>query len=130
PTLPGGTERLPAGGNALVVLSDDTCQREVATEYVVAMLSPTLIAASTQAISYLPIDTKAKQLLAPFYAAHPDLAALNNLAGSLTPAEQWGGARGAEVSGAATDTVVRIFDGASPDSALDALQKQAESLVK
>ncbi len=130
PTLPGGTERPPAGGNALVVLSDDACQREVATEYVVAMLSPDLIAASTQAISYLPVDTKAQQLLAPFYATHPDLAALNKLAGSVVPAEQWGGARGAEVPNAVNDTVVRIFTGANPDSALDALQKQAEALVR
>lgn len=130
PTLPGGTQHPAAGGNALVVLSDDACQREMATEYVVAMLSPDLIAASTQAISYLPVDTKAATMLAPFYASNPDLAALNKLAGSIVPAEQWGGARGSEVPSAANDTVVRIFGGANPDSAMDALQKQAESLVK
>lgn len=130
PALPGGTLRPVAGGNALVVLSDDTCQKEMATEFVVAMLTPNLIASSVKALSYLPVDTQAAKQLAPFYAANPGLAALNQLVPALQPSEQWGGARGSEVPDAASDTVVRIFGGADPVSSMNALQKQAETLVK
>jgi multiple sugar transport system substrate-binding protein len=130
PTLPGGTRRPVAGGNALVVLSKDACQREVATEYVVAMLSPDLVAKSTEAISYLPVDTAARTALAPFYTANPDLAALNTLIPSLSPPPQWPGARGAEVPDTASDAVVKIFTGASPTSTLNALQKQAQTLTR
>jgi multiple sugar transport system substrate-binding protein len=130
PTLPGGTQHPVAGGNALVVLSSDTCQREMATEYVVAMLSPDLIAKSTQSISYLAIDSKATAELSAFYAANPDLAALNNLIPKLAPAEQWPGARGADVSDAASNAVVKIFTGANPTSTMTSLQKQAETLTK
>lgn len=130
PTLPGGTQHPVAGGNALVVLSKDACQREVATEYVVAMLSPDLVAKSAEAISYLPIDSAARTELAPFYAANPDLAALNSLIPSLSPAPQWPGARGAEVPDTESDAVVKIFTGASPTSTLTALQKQAQTLTR
>ena len=126
PTLPGGEQHPVAGGNALTVLSKDKCQAEVATEFVVSMLAPDVVAASTEAFSYIPVDTEAVSSLGAFYERYPQLEQFNELADSLVGAPVWPGARGGELPTALSDQVVRIMTGADPAATLAAAQQQAE----
>lgn len=130
PTLPGGTQHPVAGGNALTVLSTDPCQREMATELVVSLLSPDVVVASTESLSYIPVDTEAINRLASFYAAYPSLTAFNALVPSLVKAPVWGGARGGELPTALSDQIVRIETGADPVKTLDAAQTEAEEYTR
>jgi multiple sugar transport system substrate-binding protein len=130
PTLPGGSRHPVAGGNGLAVLSTDRCQREMATELVVALLSPDVVAASTEAYSYLPVDTIAVSRLAPFYRKFPELAQFNALVPNLVPAPAWGGVRGGELPEKISDQVLRIMTGADPAATLAAAQREAEALTR
>ncbi|KEZ38059.1 extracellular solute-binding protein [Frankia sp. CeD] len=130
PTLPGGTQHPVAGGNALTVLSTDRCQREMATELVVSLLSPDVVAASTEALSYIPVDTQAVSQLGSFYETYPQLKPFNALIPSLVKAPAWSGARGGEVPSAISDQVQRILKGEDPVRALAAAQSQAVELTR
>jgi multiple sugar transport system substrate-binding protein len=130
PTLPGGTQRPVAGGNGLVVLSKDECQKEMADEFVVALLSPDAIAAAGLSVSFLPVDTAAAAKLAPLYAKYPDLGALNKLVPSLVGPPSWPGARGADVPDTISEAVVRIEKGQDVTKTLTATQKTVESYTK
>jgi multiple sugar transport system substrate-binding protein len=130
PTLPGGSQHPVAGGNALTILSTDTCQRQMATELVVALLSPDVVAASTEALSYLPVDTQAGRQLEPFYREFPELTQFNALAPELVAPPAWRGARGGELPTTISNQVVRIMTGADPAATLAATQRQAETLTQ
>jgi multiple sugar transport system substrate-binding protein len=130
PTLPGGQLTPVAGGNSLVILSAERCQREMATEAVVAMLSPDLLAAGIQATSYLAIDKKAQEILTDFYAKNPDLKALNDLAPKLVPPPTWSGARGSEIPQVTEDEVTAVYGGKDPTAALAELQTKATDLSR
>ncbi|EFC82705.1 extracellular solute-binding protein [Parafrankia sp. EUN1f] len=127
PTLPAGKQAPVARGNALTVLATDRCQREMATELVVSLLAPDVVAASTESLSYLPVDSDALTRLAPFYRQYPQLAAFNELAPSLVAPPSWAGARGPELPQAINNQVVRIMGGADIDQTLAAAQAEAES---
>ncbi|MCM3921485.1 extracellular solute-binding protein [Frankia sp. AiPs1] len=130
PTLPGGTQHPIAGGNALTVLATDRCQREMATELVVSLLSPDVVVASTEALSYIPVDTQAASQLGPFYDTYPQLKPFLALTGSLVKAPAWGGARGGELPTALSDQVVRIVKGEDPAKTLAAAQTEAVELTR
>lgn len=130
PTLPGGKLAPVAGGNSLVVLSADRCQKEMATEAVVALLSPDNLAAGIQATSYLSIDKQTTQILSDFYAKNPDLKALNDLAPQLVPPPTWPGARGSEIPQVTEDEVTAVVGGKDPQAALADLQTKATDLSK
>jgi multiple sugar transport system substrate-binding protein len=130
PTLPGGQLTPVAGGNSLVVLSQDRCQKELATEAVVALLSPDLLAAGIQATSYLTIDKRAAEILVDFYAKNPDLKALNDLAPQLVPPPTWPGARGSEIPQVTEDEVQAVYGGKDPNAALAELQTKATDLSR
>jgi multiple sugar transport system substrate-binding protein len=130
PILPGGKLTPVAGGNALTILSSDKCQKEMATEAVVALLSPDVLAAGIQATSYLSIDRRTTELLADFYAKNPDLKALLDLAPSLVPPPTWPGARGSEIPQITEDQVTAVYGGKDPNQALTELQNQATDLTK
>ncbi|SNQ50043.1 ABC-type sugar transport system, periplasmic component [Frankia canadensis] len=128
PTLPGGSQHPVAGGNALTVLATDRCQQEMATELVVSLLSPDVVAASTEAFSYIPVDSQAISQLGPFYETYPQLKPFLALTGSLVKAPVWTGARGGEVPTALSNQVVRITRGEDPARTLADAQTQAEEL--
>lgn len=130
PTLPGGKQAPVAGGNALTVLSTDQCQKEMATELVVSLLAPDVLAASTEALSYLPVDSAELARLEPFYRQYPQLLPFNDLIPSLVAPPSWGGARGGELPPALSDQVVRIMTGADVDKTLAAAQAEAETLTR
>jgi multiple sugar transport system substrate-binding protein len=130
PTLPGGKLTPVAGGNSLVILSTDRCQKEMATEALVALLSPDVLAAGIQATSYLPIDKQTVALLSDFYAKNPDLKALSDLAPTLVPPPTWAGARGTEIPQTTEDEVQAVVGGKDPQAALADLQTKATDLTK
>jgi multiple sugar transport system substrate-binding protein len=129
PTLPGGTSHPIAGGNALTVLSTDKCQQEMATEMVVSLLAPDVVAASVEAVSYLPVDTAAATQLASFYQQNPELAPFKGIGGSLVRAPAWPGARGGEVPQALTDDVIHAMKGTDPATAMRDAQTTATQLT-
>ncbi|WP_083986541.1 extracellular solute-binding protein [Frankia sp. EI5c] len=130
PTLPGGSVRPVAGGNGLAVLSTDRCQREMATELVVALLSPEVIAAGTEAFSFYPVDTAARTQLAPFYREFPELTQFDALIPAIVQAPTWGGERGGEVHDTINDELVAIIRGADPNATLTAAQRKVTELVR
>nr|WP_238430565.1 extracellular solute-binding protein [Frankia nepalensis] len=129
PTLPGGTQHPVAGGNALTVLSTDDCQRQMATELVVSLLAPDVVAAGVEAVSYLPVDTAAAEQLASFYQEFPELEQFKGLGGSLVAAPAWPGSRGGEVPQALTDQVMRAMTGTDPAAAMREAQAKATELT-
>jgi len=129
PTLPGGTERPVAGGNALTVLATDKCQQEMSDELLVSLLAPDVVAAGVEAVSYLPVDTAAATQLASFYQQYPELVQFKDLAGSLVAAPAWPGARGGEVPQAITDQVIHVMKGTDPATAMRDAQSQATQLT-
>jgi multiple sugar transport system substrate-binding protein len=130
PTLDGGKAAPVAGGNSLVITTADKCQKEMATEMVVALLSPDVLAAGIQATSYLSVDKKATELLADFYQKNADLKGLTELAPSLVPPPSWPGARGSEIPDLTQNTVTAVYGGKDPNQALTELQNQATDLTK
>lgn len=129
PVLPGGTLRPTAGGNALTVLSTDRCQREMAVELVVSLLAPDVVAASTEAVSYLPVDTAAADQLAPFYQEFPELVQFREIGDSLVPAPAWQGARGGEVPTYLSEQVERAMTGGDPATLLREAQTEITRLT-
>ncbi|WP_198152947.1 extracellular solute-binding protein [Pseudofrankia sp. DC12] len=129
PTLPGGKNLPIAGGNALTVLATDKCQKEMATELVVAMLAPDVVAASVEAVSYLPVDTAAATELAGFYQQYPELVQFKGLGDFLRPAPAWPGTRGGEVPQALTDQVIHVMKGTGPATAMRDAQATATQLT-
>jgi multiple sugar transport system substrate-binding protein len=129
PTLPGGTQHPIAGGNALTVLSTDKCQKEMATELLVSLLAPDVVAASVESVSYLPVDTAAATQLAPFYQQYPQLVQFKDLGGSLVAAPAWPGARGGEVPQALTDEVIHAMTGTDPATAMRDAQAKVTQLT-
>jgi multiple sugar transport system substrate-binding protein len=131
PTLPGGAKHPVAGGNALTVLSTDACQKEVAVEFVVSLLHPDVVAASTEALSYIPVDTEARrQLERKYYREHPELTQFNDLVPSLVAPPSWGGARGGEVPQFVSEQVARIIRGEDVTATLASAQARAEDLTR
>ncbi len=130
PVLPGGTQHPVAGGNGLVVLATDRCQNEMATELMVSLLAPDVVAAGVEAVSYLPVDVEAANRLVPLYQRFPQLVPFNAMVDSLVRAPYWAGARGGEVPTLASDAVQKIIMGADPVATLTELQSQAENLTQ
>jgi multiple sugar transport system substrate-binding protein len=129
PILSGGTQHPIAGGNALTVLSTDECQKEMASEMLVSLQAPDVIAASVEAVSYLPVDTAAATELTSFYQQYPQLKQFTALGGSLVQAPAWGGTRGGEVPQAITDNVIHIMQGADPAKELAAAQTSVTQMT-
>ncbi len=130
PVLPGGTQHPVAGGNGLVVLATDRCQNEMATELMVSLLAPDVVAAGVEALSYLPVDIEAANRLVPLYQQFPQLVPFNATVDSLVRAPYWTGTRGGEVPAFASDEVQKIMMGADPAATLTELQSQAENLTQ
>jgi multiple sugar transport system substrate-binding protein len=130
PTLPGGSQKPIAGGNALTVLSTDKCQKEVAVEFLVSILSPDVVAASTEALSYIPVDTSALKLLEGFYRKRPELAQFNGMVPQIVQPPVWSGARGGEVPRTISDQVARIMAGEDVAATLGKTQTEAENLIR
>ncbi|WP_131768608.1 extracellular solute-binding protein [Candidatus Protofrankia californiensis] len=129
PVLPGGTPHPVVGGNGLVVLATDRCQNEMATELMMSLFAPDVVAAGVKALSYLPVDTEAANQLVALYRQYPQVVPFNALIDSLARAPYWSGPRGGEVPILASEAVARIMLGADPVSTLTELQSQAETLV-
>ncbi len=102
----------------------------MATELVVSLLSPDVVVASTEALSYIPVDTQAVSQLGSFYDTYPQLKPFLALTGSLVKAPAWGGARGGELPSALSDQVVRIVKGEDPAKTLAAAQAEAVELTR
>ncbi|CAO5176526.1 ABC-type sugar transport system, periplasmic component [Frankia sp. AiPs1] len=130
PSLPGGSRHPVALGSALSVLATDRCQREMATELVVTVLSPEIVAAGTQASSSIPVDTAAVDQLGTFYATYPQLRPFLALTGSLIRPPAWAGTRGAQEPAALSAQVARILRGENPAQTLAAAQTEAEDLTQ
>lgn len=130
PTLPGGTDHPVALGSALSVLATDRCQREMATELIVTLLSPDVVAAGARVASTIPVDTAAVGQLDAFYARYPQLRPFLGLAGALVRPPAWGGSRGAQEAAALSAQVARLLGGADPGRTLTAAQAEAEDLTK
>ncbi len=129
PVLPGGAQHPVAGGNGLVVLATDRCQNEMATELMVSLLAPDVVAAGVEALSYLPVDLEAANRLVSLYKQYPQLVPFNGMIDSIVRAPYWAGVRGGEVPTVASDAVQRIMAGADAASTLAELQTQAENLT-
>ncbi len=63
---------LPAGGNALMVLTQDASKRAAAWEFVKYMTSPAVQAEVSKASGYMPTNVQTAKALESFYAAHPN----------------------------------------------------------
>lgn len=63
---------LPAGGNALMVLSKDAAKRAAAWEFVKYMTSASVQAEVSKASGYMPVNIQAAKALEGFYADHPN----------------------------------------------------------
>ncbi|MEX5635999.1 extracellular solute-binding protein [Parafrankia sp. FMc2] len=129
PALPGGSPHPVAGGNGLAVLSTDRCQQEMATELVVALLSPEVLAAGTEAFSFYPVDSEARNQLGAFYREFPELTQFDALIPEITQAPTWGGERGGEVHDALNEEVVAIIGGADPNATLAEAQRKVTGLI-
>ncbi|AEH11345.1 extracellular solute-binding protein family 1 [Candidatus Protofrankia datiscae] len=129
PVLPGGTQHPVASGNGLVMLATDRCQYEMATELMMAMLAPDMVAAGVTTLSYLPVDIEAANRLVSLYQRYPQVVPFNALIDSIVRAPYWSGPRGGEVPVLASEAVARIMMGANPTTTLTELQKQAEAFL-
>jgi len=63
---------LPAGGNALMILSQDKAKRQAAWEFVKFMTGAEAQAEVSKASGYMPTNKQAAATLAGFYADHPN----------------------------------------------------------
>lgn len=63
---------LPAGGNALMILTQDASKRAAAWEFVKYMTSPAVQAEVSKASGYMPTNVQTAKTLESFYAAHPN----------------------------------------------------------
>lgn len=63
---------LPAGGNALMILTRDEAKRAAAWEFIKYMTSPQVQAEVSKASGYMPTNVQTAKVLESFYAAHPN----------------------------------------------------------
>ncbi len=63
---------LPAGGNALMILTSDAAKRAAAWEFVKYMTSPEVQAEISKASGYMPTNVQTAKALEGFYASHPN----------------------------------------------------------
>ena len=63
---------LPAGGNTLMILTNDDTKRAAAWEFVKYMTSPQVQAEVSKASGYMPTNVQTAKELESFYAAHPN----------------------------------------------------------
>lgn len=63
---------LPAGGNALVILTKDKDKQAAAWEFIKYLTGPKAQAEVSQATGYMPTNKKSEDVLKDFYAKHPN----------------------------------------------------------
>jgi multiple sugar transport system substrate-binding protein len=63
---------LPAGGNALMILTQDAAKRAAAWEFVKYMTSADVQAEVSKASGYMPVNVQTAKALEGFYAEHPN----------------------------------------------------------
>lgn len=113
-----GSLSFAAGGNAWIVLSDDDCRAQFATEFIAASVTPETQAEFAQVTGYIPVDDQALEILADFYNENPNFAVAPNYTGELTPWVAFRGERAFEASEAFRTMLESVASGTEPSEAL------------
>ena len=77
---------LPAGGNALMILTQDEAKQAAAWEFVKYMTSPEVQAEVAKLSGYMPTNQQSADVLAGFYAENPNFQTVFN---SMDAAGKW-----------------------------------------
>ncbi|MET0258116.1 MAG: ABC transporter substrate-binding protein [Methylobacterium sp.] len=100
-----------AGGMAAVILASDPARRRAAFDYVLFGTSAASQALIVENTGYMPVNTGATALLAPFYAEHPAFETSTKQLSRAYPWFGWPGRNGPRISRIVLDTMSGIANG-------------------
>jgi multiple sugar transport system substrate-binding protein len=129
PVPEGGERRFAAGGNAWVILTDEPCRAQFASEFIAASVAPETQAAFSQVTGYIPVDKAALEMLADFYAENPNFAVSVNYEGELTSAVTFRGERAFEASEVFRTMLESVATGTQPSVALAEAEQEILSIL-
>ncbi len=115
PIPDGGTPELPIGGNGWMVLSEDSCAAAYSYEFISAMLSTENIVESSKDWSYIPVDSKAAQILSEDPLAETPVGYAWTYEGTPTLWGGWHGSSTPAVNQILQDMVQRLTNGEAVD---------------
>jgi multiple sugar transport system substrate-binding protein len=129
PIPEGGERRFAAGGNSWVLLTDDPCRAQFATEFIAATVTPEAQAGFSQVTGYVPVDEKAVELNKEFYENNPNFAVSVEYDGKLTPWVAFRGERAFEASEEFRTLLESVASGTSPQEALDMVEQNIQDIL-
>lgn len=129
PVPENGSPRFAAGGNAWVVLSEDDCRAQFASEFIAASVTPETQAEFAQVTGYIPVDDQARELLADFYDENPNFAVGPNYTGELTPWVAFRGERAFEASETFRTMLESVASGTEPSEALATAEQEILAIL-
>jgi ABC-type glycerol-3-phosphate transport system substrate-binding protein len=124
-----GQRRFAAGGNSWVVLAEDPCRAQFATEFIAATVTPETQAEFAQVTGYIPVDSAAVELNEDFYANNPRFAVSVEYDGELTPWVAFRGERAFEASEEFRTLLESVASGTMPQEALDAVEESVREIL-
>ena len=120
-----------SGGMAAVILTDDPAKRAAAFDYILYGTGPEGQALIVQNTGYMPVNTGALELLAGFYAEHPQFETSSKQMARAFPWFGWPGQNGARISQTVLDDMSAIANGQmTSDEAATAMTEEIGGLLK
>lgn len=130
PSVNGEQGALPAGGNGWIVLSEDPCAAAFSSALVGELLSTeAVLAASGEAYSYLPVDSRAAETLLSSAAATPQLTYAWSYDKPLTTWGGFDGERTPQINDLLRTMAEKLSEGAEPEDAVSETIDAINALV-
>ncbi len=129
----GEASRLPAGGNAVVMLTKDPAKQKAAWEYMKFLTGPIGVSIMVKATGYLPANTlpaKDPALLADFYNTNRNLQTSLSQLPVLTGWYAFPGENGLKITDVINDRLQTVVNqSAAPDAALKQMATDVQALL-
>jgi multiple sugar transport system substrate-binding protein len=129
PVPDGGSGRYPAGGNGWMVLSSDSCRAAYASELIGDMLAPEIVAGAVAETSYIPVDTKAQELLLSDTTLPEQVRWSYSYDGDFTPWGGWPEDTAPQANKLLTTMVQALVNGTAPADAVKSASDGIAALV-
>ena len=131
--VPAADGRLPAGGNAVMMLTRDPAKQKAAWEYIKFVTGPVGATAMVRATGYFPANTipaQRAELLGEFYKSNPNhVTAIKQLA-VVTGWYAFPGENGLKITDVIKDQLQAVINkSATPEQGLAAMAKAVQALL-
>jgi multiple sugar transport system substrate-binding protein len=131
PVADKGKGRLPTGGNAAMILSQDEDKQKAAWEFVKFVTSADSQAQIARKTGYMPTNIKASELLKDFYASNPNYRAAADQMNRSAPWFAYPGTNGVEIWRKQREILTNVQNGTiTPEAGLEQISSATAELLK